>query len=159
MDEKSLLEFIARAHGNTYAAPKEIKFLYSCKIPILEKHKDYDFTDGDWRYHDSYAGSIWAPGREVVFYKGEPVWSMAYQGKTIDGLSEELVDETFTFLKTALINADERMPFRGPRAFAKGDFDYRFLMTGDYRYFTGEEAIAYKRTIIFTQNVMGILVK
>lgn len=69
MDKKTLLDFIAKAHRHTFAAPSEIRKLYKCAVPILPSHKDYDFVDGDFRYHDSYAGSSWAPGREVVFFK------------------------------------------------------------------------------------------
>ena len=71
--KQELLKFIAKAHRHTYAAPKKIKAKYKCKTPILPKHKDYDFIDCDWRYHDSYAGWLMAPGKEIVFYKNKPV--------------------------------------------------------------------------------------
>jgi len=159
MDEASLLEFIAKAHRNTYASPKDIKAKYKCKVPILKGHKDYDFVEGDWRYHDSYSGIQWAPGREVVFFQGKPVWSMSYQGRTIDGLTEDFVEETFGFLKKALMKMDERMPFRGPAKFNEGEFEYRFEMKGDHTYFIGRESIRYRRKEIFFQDVMGTLIK
>jgi hypothetical protein len=159
VDKESLLEFIAKAHKNTYAAPKEIKLQYKCQTPILEGHKDYDFVDGDWRYHDSYAGSQWAPGREVVFYQNKPVWCMSYQGQTAQNLSEYLVEKTFEFLKNALRNMDENMPFRGPVLFAQNGFEYVFRFKGDYQYFTGRESIKHKGKELFFQDVMGGLVK
>jgi hypothetical protein len=82
MDKESLLEFIAKAHRNTYAAPKEVKQQNLLKNPFLPGHTCYYFKDGDWKYFDGYAGTEWAPGREVVLYKEKPAWCMAYQGQT-----------------------------------------------------------------------------
>ncbi len=159
MDKDSLLEFIAKAHKNTYAAPKEIRSKYKCAIPILSEHKDYDFTLGDWRYHDSYAGSKWAPGREVVFLYEKPVWCMSYQGQTIEDLSEEFIEKTFKFLKRALQNFDKNYPFRGPKTFKRGEYEYKFKFTGDYKYFKGVETIKYRGKKVFFQDVMGSLIK
>ena len=159
MDKESLLEFIAKAHRNTYAAPKGLKLKYRCQTPLLEGHKEYDFTDGDWRYHDMYAGIEWAPGSEVVFYEGNPVWRMSYQGQTVNGLSPEFVEEMFGFLKEALRNFDDKMPFRGPLLYNKGDFRYTFDIDGDYTYFKGRESIKYKGSELFFQDVIGSIVK
>ena len=159
IDKKSLLEFIAKAHRHTYAAPKEVKSKYRCKTPTLPGHTDYYFKDGEWEYHDSYAGSFWAPGGEVIFLKGRPVWRMSYQGQTIEGLTEEFIEQTFEFLKRALRNFSDDLPFRGPTRFREGDFEYTFSMDGDYRYFTGIEFVKYKNMQIFFQHVMGELIK
>jgi len=161
IDRSSLLKFILEAHKNTYAASPEIKSKYKCKTPIMEGHRDYDFVDGEWRYHDSYAGIHWAPGREVVFFEGQPVWCMSYQGRTVDGLTDEFIEEMFGFLKEALRDIDEEMSFRGPKAFsdkAKG-FEYVFIMKGDYEYFTGRESITHDGKEMFFQDVMGGLIK
>jgi len=113
MGEKTLLAFIASAHRHTYAAPSEVKKLYKCEHPILAGHKDYDFTQGDWRYHDSYAGSTRAPGREVVFFQENPVRSMAYQGYHNPKYDETFFQEqAFPFLGRALMNFDNATPFR-----------------------------------------------
>jgi hypothetical protein len=159
MEQEKLLAFILKAHQNTYAAPKEIKLKHKSKIPILKGHDDYDFSEGDLSYHDSYAGIQWAPGREVVFFKGNPVWSMAYQGRTIEGLSKEFVEELFGFLKEALRTIDASMPFRGPKKYTRGNYEYTFTMKGDYGYFTGRESITFKGKEVFFQDVMGSLIK
>ncbi len=159
MDEESLLEFIAKAHKNTYAADKKTKLKHMMMTPFLPGHKCYYFKDGEWEYYDGYAGAESAPGREVVLFQGTPVWSMSYQGKTIDFLRKEFVEETFEFLKKALRSADANMPFRGPSKFTDGDFTYTFNMNGDYRYFTGKESIKYQMTEIFFQDIMGELIK
>ncbi|MDA3836479.1 MAG: DUF5680 domain-containing protein [Nanoarchaeota archaeon] len=159
MDKESFLKFLAKAHKNTYAAPKEIKLKYKCETPILPNHKDYEFTDGDFRYHDSYAGNSWAPGREVVFFRNKAVWCMSYQGQTNEDLSEDFIDRTFEFLKKALMNFNESMPFRGPKEFSDGDFRYTFELEGTYKYFKGQERILYKNKSVFFQDVMGSLIK
>jgi hypothetical protein len=160
INKTELLGFIAKAHRNTYAAPKEIKQKHKCKTPILPEHKDYHFTEGDWSYHDSYAGSEWAPGREVVFFKDEPVWCMAYQGQhNPDYSSEFFQEETFPFLKKALSAMTEDMPFRGFPNFEEGDFKYTFTLEGDYQYFKGKETITHKGIEVFFQDVMGELIK
>jgi len=159
MNKEILLKFIAKAHRNTYAATKEIKLKYQCKTPILPEHKDYDFIDGDWRYHDSYAGISWAPGREVVFFKNKPVWSMSYQGQTINALSKEFIDEIFEFLKKALRKFTNEIPFRGLHGFEECDFKYSFTFKGDYSYFIGKESILYKGKVVFFQDVMATLIR
>ena len=159
LDKASLLKFLVEAHKHTFAAPSEVRKNYRCTKPILPGHKDYDFVDGDWRYHDSYAGSAWAPGREVVFYQGKPVWAMSYQGKVPDDLSEEFIEKVFAFLKKALMSIDSKLPFRGPEKFKEDDFEYSFLIKGDYAYFTGRESIKHKGREVFFQDVMGELIK
>jgi len=159
MDPNELIKFIAKAHRNTYAAPAEVKKKYKCEVPILPEHKDYDFTEGDWRYHDSYAGQNWAPGREVVFFQGKAVWCMAYQGKVIDELTEQEVEEVYGVLKKAMMNFSDDEPFRGPANFKEGDYEYSFTFKGDYKYFVGRENITYKGKELFFQDVMGALIK
>lgn len=159
MDKDSLLEFIAKAHQNTYAAPKEIKLKYRMDVPFLPGHKCYYFRDGDWEYFDGYSGIERAPGSEVVLYKEQSVWRMSYQGCTVNGLSPDFVEEMFGFLKEALRNFDKHAPFRGPSLFLKEDFRYTFSVDGDYTYFTGKESITYKGIELFFQDVIGSIVK
>ena len=160
MEKKTLLEFIAKAHRHTYAAPTEVRKQHHCDVPILEGHKDYEFRDGDLLYHDSYAGSSWAPGREVVFLQGNPIWSMAYQGQHNSKYDDAFFQErAFPFLREALRNFNDESPFRGPAEFSEGDFKYTFVMEGDYDYFKGQERVFYKGESIFLQDVMGSLIK
>ncbi len=160
MDKKTLLDFIANAHRHTYAAPKEVKKLYRCDIPILPGHKDYRYQEGDLVYHDSYAGSIWAPGREVIFLSDQPIWAMSYQGRPIGDQDNDFFQiEAFPFLRKALMGFKDELPFRGPKEFSQGDFRYSFEMDGGYDYFKGEEQILYRGTRIFLQHVMGSLIR
>jgi len=160
MEKETLLKFIALAHKNTYAAPKEVQQKHKCENPILPGHKDYEFSEGDFIYHDSYAGSTWAPGKEVVFFKNKPIWSMAYQGKTISIFEESFFQEKiFPFLKKALMNFDKDTPFRGPKEFKDDNFKYIFDLEGNYEYFKGQEKVFYNNEVVFIQDVMGGLIK
>ncbi len=160
MNKRRLLGFIAKAHRNTYAAQKETRARHKCKVPILAGHKDYEFKEGDWLYHDSYAGSLCAPGREVVFFKGIPVWCMSYQGQPNPKQEAPFFQEQlFPFLRRALMNFDDSVPFRGPKEFSEGDFKYTFEIKGDCNYFKGREQVLYKNERVFFQDVMGSLIK
>jgi hypothetical protein len=160
MEKENLIDFIAKAHRNTYAAPAEIQKQNRCAEAILPGHVDYEFIGGDFSYHDSYAGNTWAPGREVVFYQGAPVWAMAYQGHSHDNFDEKFFNEqAFPFLKKALMNFDDSLPFRGPTEFSEGDFEYVFTVQGDYQYFIGQERVYFKGEEIFMQDVMGSIIK
>ena len=160
MDKIALIAFITKAHRHTYAAPNEVRKRHLCEIPVSQGHTDHEYSEGDLRYHDSYAGSTWAPGREVVFYKEDPIWCMAYQGQNNSEYGEQFFQEqAFPFLKRALMNFEDGTPFRGPREFSEGDFKYTFEMHGDYDYFKGQERISYKGDSVFFQDVMGSLIR
>lgn len=159
INKDELLQFIAQAHRHTYAAPKEIRDQYQCVESILPGHRDFDFTEAKWRYHDSYAGHSYPPGKEIVFYNGQPVWCMSYQGIATDKLPSEFINtEVYSFLKKALMNFEDAVPFRGPAEFKEGDFRYHFEHKGDYKYFTGREAVEYKGEEVFFQDVMGSII-
>ena len=160
VDKKSLLVFIAKAHRHTYAAPEEIRIKYLCEYQVLHGHTDHEYSEGNFRYHDSYAGSTWAPGKEVVFYKDVPVWCMAYQGHTHPKHDEQFYQEqVFPFLKRALMKFEDDTPFRGPKEYSEDDFKYTFEIQGDYSYFKGQERIFYKDYVVFVQDVMGSLIR
>jgi hypothetical protein len=160
MNKITLIAFIAKAHRHTYAAPEEVRKRYLCETPVLRGHTDHEYSEGDLRYHDSYAGSTWAPGREVVFYKGSPVWCMAYQGQSNPEYDEQFFQvQAFPFLRSALMNFEDGSPFRGPREFSDGNFKYTFEMHGDCDYFKGQERIFYKGDSVFFQDVMGSLIR
>ena len=41
---------------------------------------DLSWSEGDWRYLDSYFGGTDFLGQEVLWYGAEPVWAMSYYG-------------------------------------------------------------------------------
>jgi hypothetical protein len=169
VNKESLLEFIANAHKNTFAAPEEIRKVYRLQTPKIPGHKEYLYkeidkqTGEEWVYHDSYCpGRLTAPGREVVFYKEVPVWFMAYQGGMTHEFTPELKEETMRVLKKALLNPEPSRPFRGPPRLEEGNFIYTFSMfsiIGAYDSFLGVESILHKATEVFRQNIMGQLIE
>ena len=155
-----LLKFISDSHRHTYAAPQEIRSKHKMETPFLPGHKCYYYTNGEREYYDGYAGSKWAPGREVVLLRGRPEWAMSYQGQHNESYPDGFFEnEVFPFLKKALMNFDESTPFRGPPSLEEGDFKYLFVIDGDYKYFTARESIFHKDTEKFFQDVMGGLIK
>lgn len=157
MERDALLSFIAKAHQCTYAAPRAIKREFKVK-PFLPEHTDFDFSDGEWGYHDSYAGQLWPPGKEVVFYKRKPVWCMSYQGKALTD-DKAFVERVYGFLKQALLQAPDDAPFRGPEEYCEDEWRYSFTYEGDASYFVGREVVEYQGEVVFFQDVMGTLIK
>lgn len=125
------------------------------------------FVLGDWEYLDSYSGHYYAPGQEIVRFKGVPVWNMAYNGGMLPEFhgDTEMTKKTFNFLKQALLNGiDERMFARGPSVFPNSDFVYLDHPVGDITQFKGNERIlindggSNSGKKIFSQDYLGGLI-
>jgi hypothetical protein len=144
-------KFLFNANKNGYAGgSKEI-------TPQRPGFEELEYTEGDWLYHDSYSGHYFAPGQEVVYFKGKPIWAMAYAGGMkfkYHGI-KDLTHETFVFLKKALLATDPEKPFRGPESFTDGDWEYKSTVSGDIKDFSGTETITYKNKSVFSQNFIG----
>lgn len=148
---QELEKFLYNANQNGYAgdAP-EI-------TPQRPGFSELEYQEGDWLYRDSYAGHFFAPGQEVVYFKNEPVWAMAYAG----GMrfeyhgNEEVTHKMFVFLKKALLAMDPSKPFRGPEKFEEGDMRYESALSGDIKDFTGNEKIYLDDKLVFEQNFIG----
>ena len=61
MDLKELRDFIRASMNSTYAAGSEAK-------PVKEKDSStsFNYSDGDYKYHDNFFGGEPYGGREVV---------------------------------------------------------------------------------------------
>lgn len=154
IDIDNLISFLIRAKSQTYAGGgKEI-------APQRPDFKELEYKEGNWEYRDSYTGFYFAPGQEVVRFKGQPIWIMAYSG----GMNPEyhgnmiFAKQTFIFLKKALLRAGKSKPFRGPENFREGDYEYRNSTEGDVKDFKGTERIFYKGKEVFRQHYMGGLI-
>ena len=154
IDLKALAKFLVKAKTQTYAGDgKEIQ----AQRPDF---KELDFLEGDWYYRDSYAGFFYAPGQEIVRYKQQPAWSMAYSGGMLPKYHDDIdfAKQTFGFLKKALLKMEESRPFRGPENFKEGDWEYKDSSEGDITDFKGTEHIYYKGEEVFKQNYIGGLI-
>ncbi|MBI4450480.1 hypothetical protein HY642_00770 [Candidatus Woesearchaeota archaeon] len=66
--------------------------------------------------------------------------------------------QTFAFLKKALQRVEASRPFRGPRYFVDGDFEYVDESEGDITRFKGIERIFFKGKEVFSQDYIGGLI-
>jgi len=82
-NKKEFRKFLMETKKSTYAAggvaQKEVN---------EDKSTTLTFKSGDWKYHDNYFGGEPYGGREVVFFKGDPVYIMTYYGQVYDSVTE-----------------------------------------------------------------------
>ena len=104
--------FLVKAKKATYAN-KTNKVNSSRK----ESH-DYSYQENNYTYLDSFFGAENFSGQEIVYKDEKPCWSMNYYGRVIE--------ENFNgdFLKEALLQVDEELPFRGPLFYQRGVVAY-----------------------------------
>jgi hypothetical protein len=156
IDINQLNKFLYEANDHGYGGESK-------EVPAQRPgFTELEYTSGDWKMHDSYAGHYFAPGQEVVYYKNEPVWAMAYAGgmKFEYHGDDSITHETFIFLKKSLMKMDPEKPFRGPDQFEEGEFKYVSTVTGGTKDFTGNEKIYKAGELVFEQNFIGgIIVK
>ena len=70
-----LSDFLKKAKKNTYASEQATKV-----PPLRPGSKDYEFTECNLTYHDTYFGGRWFIGQEVVYENDIPIWGMGYNG-------------------------------------------------------------------------------
>lgn len=151
MESPEFAEFLVRAKRATYAGEgKEIS-------PQRPGFTELEYKEGDYRYRDSYSGFYQAPGQEVVYFRGKPVWTMAYSGGMVKEFhnDEDFTEKTYTFLKKCLLQVKKEEPFRGPREFSEGDFSYQMAVEGDINDFSGGERIFYQGKEVFRYHFAG----
>lgn len=156
-DLEELAEFLVKAKTRTYAGEGAEVPPEKVQRPGFE---ELEYSEGDWNYRDSYSGFFSAPGQEVVRYKGIPVWVMAYSGgmKPEYYGDHEFAEQTFTFLKKALLKVEKSRPFRGPSYFKEGDYEYFNESKGDVANFKGHEKILFRGKEVFSQDYFGGLI-
>jgi hypothetical protein len=147
-------EFIGKAQLNSYAGRG--KFVVD---PERAGFKELIFQDGDFYYRDSFTGWFRSAGSEVVRFKDTPVWVSHYFGGMKD-FNKELTHVTFNFLKKVLSVENKGFDsFRGPKYLQLGFWEYRYSQTGSITEFKGEEKILKRKKEVFSQEIMGGLVK
>lgn len=148
---EELAQFLVKAKIHTYAGDgPEVS-------PQRPGFRELEFLEGDFGYRDSYVGFYFAPGQEVVRFRGDPVWTMAYSGgmnPEYHGL-ETFSRETYDILKRALLRVEASRPFRGPECFSEGDWLYRDSSIGDITNFIGDEQIFRRGREMFRQHYIG----
>ncbi|WP_270463704.1 DUF5680 domain-containing protein [Faecalibacillus intestinalis] len=139
--------FLVKAKKATYAN-KTNKVNSSRK----EAH-DYSYQENNYTYLDSFFGAENFSGQEIVYKDEKPCWSMNYYGRVIE--------ENFNgdFLKEALLQVDEELPFRGPLFYQKGEYLYLLRIQGKIDFFQGVEEIYYQTYKVYEGFIQGGIVK
>ena len=132
--QDELCKFLVKAKKATYAAGDAAK-----NIIETDKSTSLIFEEGDWKYHDNYFGGEPYGGREVVFFKGAPVYMMVYYGRVDEAFSD--VKALYKILQGALSLIPEDKPFRGPKEFSQDGLKYINIFEGEIDSFSGEETI------------------
>lgn len=136
-----LYQFLIEAKKQTYANVNVEK-----QKSTRKGSYDYEYTNNEMIYHDTYFGGTNFMGEEVVYEeKDTPIWGMNYYGITLDeNLSEAAVDNA---LRPALmkVGEDDIIPVRGPKEYINGEYRYTFEVNGNIENFDGIETI-YKGT-------------
>lgn len=148
---KQLCEFLVKAKKAGYASGDKAK-----KIKEKNKSKTITFKYGYWEYNDNYFGGEPYGGREVVFYKNQPVYMMVYYGLVYEKINN--FKEVYKFLQEAITLIPKVKPFRGPKKYQNGNFVYLNDFNGDITNFSGEEIIKLKNKEIYKAKYMGGLV-
>lgn len=135
IDKKQLCEFLVKAKKSTYAAGEIAK-----KIIENDKSTTMIFEDGDLKYHDNFFGGEPFGGREVVFWRNEPIYIMVYYGLVNESIKD--FRSIYGILQKALSLIPEDYPYRGPKEYIEGDFIYKNSYIGEIDNFFGEETIS-----------------
>ena len=143
----SLINFLIRAKRATYAGNG------AHVASSRPNSKDLSYQEGDFSYYDTYLGGSHFIGEEAVWHADTPRWAMNYSGR--------LLDESFSFdfLKEALMNVSQEMPYRGPAFYQRNGFTYKCTVNGDFSWFYGYEEIYFQEQKIYECGFHGGLVK
>jgi hypothetical protein len=148
---QNLREFLVLAKKSTYASGSE-----SIKNKDKNDSTSLVFQDGDFLYHDNYFGGEPYGGREVVFYKGEPLYIMVYYGSVDQDFNN--INEIYKVLQKALLLIPKEYPYRGPSEYIEGNYRYVNEYIGEIDNFSGREFIEYDKKIVYEAKYIGGLV-
>jgi len=150
LESHAFTQFLIKAKQNTYAGSSG--FVKSSRTTS----KDLAYKEKNFTYLDTYLGDLDFIGEEAVWYEEKPVWGMNYVGRM---LTETIPNGFSSFLKEALMQVPEEMPFRGPEEYLNGDFRYACLVEGDLFWFRGKEYICYKSERIYQLYFHGGMIR
>lgn len=145
--QKDIIEFLLKAKRATYAGKGA-----ETASSRMKSH-DLVYQEGDLLYYDTYLGGERFAGEEALWVSGTPYWSMNYMGR--------VTGENFSgdFLKEALLHVPFDAPYRGPMAYAHGEYAYQCAVTGTFGWFQGKESISRQGTDIYECYFHGGLIK
>ncbi|MGL4237632.1 DUF5680 domain-containing protein [Tabrizicola sp.] len=152
MQHSELHRFAIRAKKATYIGG-------GAKAPSSRPNShDLAFSEGDWRYLDSYFGGTDFLGQEVIWLSGEPVWAMNYYGRISrpDLIDANRAGQTLL----AALSTDgsqgrliDNLDWQGPHG------SYSIRASGDIAHFAGRETISVDGAVAYELDYHGGLVK
>lgn len=119
---------------------------------------DLVWSQGLWRYRDSYFGGTDFLGQETVWLDAEPVWAMNYHGFI---LRPDLIDAVRAgeTIKAALSAIYAEGRFLGGFRWLGAYGEYVDKSEGGVELFSGEEAIYCESTMAYGLRYSGGLIK
>lgn len=152
MDISELNAIIVTAKAATYVGGG------SKVAPSRPGAHDLAWTQGDWRYLDSYFGGTDFLGQETLWLAGEPVWAMNYYGyiQRPDLIDAQRAGET---IKAALSAMYAEGRFLGGFDWTGPHGHYRDQSKGDAAHFHGREVILVGGDEAYALDYFGGLVK
>lgn len=135
--ESEAVEFLIRAKKKTYAGK-------GAEVAASRPNShDFIYKENGLKYIDSYLGGRLFTGEEAIWKNGVPIWAMNYSGR--------ITGEKFRgdFLKTALLNMQKDMPYRGPAYLVDGFYIYCCKVAGTPEWFQGREEISYRGETVY----------
>lgn len=134
VDLNQLHHFIISAKAATYVGDGKQA------APCRPNSHDLSYSDGDYRYLDSYFGGSDFIGEEVVYLCDEPVWGMNYYGSI---LNPDRINaaEAGKMIKESLTGMYAAGRFLGGWEHKSGQLVYYDSSKGDLSHFSGYEWI------------------
>lgn len=153
IDKKKLREFLINTEKVGYASGDKAK-----KIKEKDQSKTIIFKKGDWKCHDNYFGGEPYGGREVIFYKNQPVYMMVYYGWVNKSVGD--FKRVYKFLQEALSikSQNDLLWIRGPKKYTNNGFIYKNNFQGTIENFFGEEIIKLKGKKLYEAKYVGGLI-
>ncbi len=149
--EKDFITFLVKAKQSTYAAHQP---QYRVE-PILSNSTQYEFRQGALLYRDIYFGMRYFVGQEIVYHTSEPIWGMSFAGGVSPELPEVEINDVYDFLRVALREITREHPFRGPKNYERESYTYTNRVLGDFKRFSGTEAISHVGRSVYQLNYSG----
>lgn len=143
IDISKVISFLVRAKKSTY--PVGTNKVQSTRIKSI----DFSYEEDPYKYYDTYLGGEKFSGEEAIWLYDNPIWSMNYSGRVLGD------NFNISFLKEALSEVSDDLPYRGPRIFTKGDYHYHCKIDGEFVWFQGYEEIFYSDEKIYECYVHG----
>lgn len=142
-----LSKFLSSANRQTWAINK------GKTPPSRLASDDFEYSEGDLLYHDTFFGDDKFIGEELVYKKALPVWGMNYFGRlTTTGVDTE---EIYQFLRKAILNNNDLIPVRGPKAYEETHYQYKNHINGSLSHFKGTERIYRGGELVYEATYQG----